>query len=81
MATREGTHACLCQQEDCDVPSAALAQQDCVLWEGDGLHEWAYLRVPLPGQPALRQLLSLSLVVLAADPPLAHSVPEVEAAL
>ena len=36
---------------------------------------------PLPGQPAPRQLLSPSLVVLAADAPLAHSVPEVEAAL
>lgn len=37
--------------------------------------------VPLPGQTVLRQLLSMALVVLSADHPLAHSVPEVEAAL
>lgn len=41
--------------------------------------EWVYLLVPLPGQPTLRHLLSL--VLLAADLPLAHSVLEVEAAL
>mgnify|MGYP001854277618 CR=1 FL=1 len=41
--------------------------------------EWACLLVSLPGQPTLRQLLSL--VMLTADLPLAHSVPEVEAAL
>lgn len=51
------------------------------MWEGAGLHEWAYLHVSLRGQTELRQLLSPSFVVLAADPSLAHSVPEVEAAL
>lgn len=37
--------------------------------------------VPLLGQTVLRQLLSMALVVLPADHPLVHSVPEVEAAL
>ncbi|KFQ11142.1 Retrograde Golgi transport protein RGP1, partial [Haliaeetus albicilla] len=54
--------------EDCDVPSPALAQQACVLWEGDGLHSccpcplWCWLLTPLLPTVSLKWRLHFEFV-------------------